>query len=321
MMNAAILLVACLALAAAAGCASLPQTVQRTPTHAYTDTADTRLGRAIGPLAASNAGKTGVLRAAERPRCLRRTRAAGPRRRAQPRRAVLHLEPRHERRAAGAGAVGGSRARRARAHAAGRRQHAASLDDSLATLDAHPNIEVRLFNPFPNRSWRIADFATDFSRLNRRMHNKSFTADNQFAIVGGRNIGDEYLGADSAVEFADLDVVATGALVSDVSADFDAYWNSPPAYPASAIIARVPPEAATARPRGLGRAAPEPQGGRLSRRGARPAVRVAGARRHRAVRVGGGAPRERRSAEDREPARAQGPADAAASPACARARR
>src|SRR5688572_11488039 len=60
MMNAAILLVACLALAAAAGCASLPQTVQRTPTHAYTDTADTRLGRAIGPLAASNAGKTGV---------------------------------------------------------------------------------------------------------------------------------------------------------------------------------------------------------------------------------------------------------------------
>jgi putative cardiolipin synthase len=78
------------------------------------------------------------------------------------------------------------------------------------------------------------------------MHNKSFTADNQVAIVGGRNIGDEYLGADSPVEFADLDVVATGALVSDVSADFDAYWNSPPAYPASAVIARVLPEEATA---------------------------------------------------------------------------
>jgi putative cardiolipin synthase len=103
---------------------------------------------------------------------------------------------------------------------------------------------VRLFNPFPNRSWRIADFATDFSRLNRRMHNKSFTADNQFTIVGGRNIGDEYLGADSAVEFADLDVVAAGALVSDVSADFDTYWNSAPAYPASAVIAPVRPETA-----------------------------------------------------------------------------
>ena len=59
---------------------------------------------------------------------------------------------------------------------------------ALAALDAHPNIEVRLFNPFPSRRLRAADFATDFSRLNHRMHNKSFTVDNQATIVGGRAV-------------------------------------------------------------------------------------------------------------------------------------
>src|SRR6185369_4248897 len=84
------------------------------------------------------------------------------------------------------------------------------LDSLLATLDAHPNIEVRLFNPFANRGWRAGDYMGDFRRVNRRMHNKSFTVDNQVTVIGGRNIGDEYLGAESAVAFADLDVVAGG---------------------------------------------------------------------------------------------------------------
>jgi len=99
-------------------------------------------------------------------------------------------------------------------------------DRFLATLDAHPNIEVRLFNPFSNRRWRLVDFAGDFARVNRRMHNKTFIADNQAAVVGGRNIGDEYLGAVVAVEFADLDVIAAGAVVAEVSGSFDAYWSS-----------------------------------------------------------------------------------------------
>jgi len=97
------------------------------------------------------------------------------------------------------------------------------LDAALAALDAHPNIEVRLFNPFTSfRSLRALGYLTDFSRLNRRMHNKSFTADNQATIIGGRNVGDEYFGATSAsVLFVDLDVLAVGPAVRAVSDDFD----------------------------------------------------------------------------------------------------
>jgi putative cardiolipin synthase len=114
------------------------------------------------------------------------------------------------------------------------------LDETIATLDAHRNIEVRLFNPYANRGFRLLELVTDFARLNRRMHNKSFTADNQATIVGGRNVGDEYFGANSRVQFADLDVLAVGAVVDAVSADFDAYWNSAPAYPAAELIGPAP---------------------------------------------------------------------------------
>jgi putative cardiolipin synthase len=80
---------------------------------------------------------------------------------------------------------------------------------------------------------RLLNFAGDFQRLNRRMHNKSFTVDNQVTVVGGRNIGNEYFAAGSGVVFADLDVAASGAVVPEVSKEFDLYWNSPSAYPAA----------------------------------------------------------------------------------------
>ncbi|MFV0622591.1 phospholipase D family protein [Sphingomonas sp. ac-8] len=110
------------------------------------------------------------------------------------------------------------------------------LDAVLAALDAHPNIEVRLFNPFRIRWPKPIGYLTDFHRLNRRMHNKSFTADNSVTIVGGRNIGDEYFGAADGGLFADLDALAIGPIVADVSADFDRYWSCGSAYPASAIL-------------------------------------------------------------------------------------
>ncbi|OJZ16497.1 MAG: hypothetical protein BGP20_10460 [Thiobacillus sp. 63-78] len=113
------------------------------------------------------------------------------------------------------------------------------LDETLAALDAHPNIEVRLFNPFVIRSPRWIGYATDFLRLNRRMHNKSFTVDNQATIVGGRNIGDEYFGAGDGGLFVDLDVLAIGPVVRDVSSDFDRYWASASSYPADRILPRV----------------------------------------------------------------------------------
>jgi putative cardiolipin synthase len=112
------------------------------------------------------------------------------------------------------------------------------LTDLLAAMAAHPNIEVRLFNPFAARRWRPLAYITDFSRLNRRMHNKSFTADNQVTIVGGRNIGDEYFGAGRDVLFFDLDVMAIGPVVNDVSRDFDRYWASDSAYPAERLLPR-----------------------------------------------------------------------------------
>ncbi|MBB3179888.1 phospholipase D family protein [Variovorax sp. Sphag1AA] len=112
----------------------------------------------------------------------------------------------------------------------------AGLDEELAALDAHPNIEVRLFNPFVLRPFKPLGFVTDFSRANRRMHNKSFTADNAITILGGRNVGDEYFGATDGVLFADLDVLATGPVVDQISNSFDAYWASASSYPIASMV-------------------------------------------------------------------------------------
>src|SRR5690606_2633965 len=98
------------------------------------------------------------------------------------------------------------------------------LDDELAALDTHPNIDVRLFNPFLVRTPKLIGYLTQFPQANRRMHNKSLTVDNQATIIGGRNVGDEYFGATRDMLFTDLDVLAVGPVVNDVSADFDRYW-------------------------------------------------------------------------------------------------
>jgi len=115
------------------------------------------------------------------------------------------------------------------------------LDPILAALDSHSNIDVRLFNPFVIRKPRIG-YLTDFFRANRRMHNKSFTADNQATIIGGRNVGDEYFGATEGVLFVDLDVLAIGPVVNKVSEDFDRYWNSASSYPVDRLLPRVSAE-------------------------------------------------------------------------------
>ena len=104
-------------------------------------------------------------------------------------------------------------------------------DAEIAVLDSHPNFEIRIFNPFGHRSARALDGLMNFSRVNRRMHNKSFTVDNQFTMVGGRNIADEYFGASEDENFGDLGVLGIGPVVSDISNMFDAYWNHPAAIP------------------------------------------------------------------------------------------
>jgi putative cardiolipin synthase len=111
--------------------------------------------------------------------------------------------------------------------------------DMLDALDAHPNIEVRLFNPFGtnDRSTlaKAAQFVMNASRLNHRMHNKSFIADNTVAIVGGRNIGDDYFDAGEDTHFRDLDLIAIGPVVRQASVAFDDYWNCEAAYPVQAF--------------------------------------------------------------------------------------
>ncbi|HLT31082.1 MAG TPA: phospholipase D family protein [Myxococcaceae bacterium] len=113
---------------------------------------------------------------------------------------------------------------------------AQGLDEALAALDAHPRAEVRLFNPFRFRTHRWFNFVTDFQRLNRRMHNKAFIADDAVAIVGGRNVGDEYFGPTEGVLFIDLDALAVGEVVEDVSHNFERYWQSSGAWPLERLL-------------------------------------------------------------------------------------
>lgn len=108
-------------------------------------------------------------------------------------------------------------------------------DDQMATLDTHPNVDVRIFNPFVNREFRFLDVFTRFRRINRRMHNKSFTIDTQATVFGGRNIAAEYFAARRDFNFTDLDVLGVGPVVDEVSEMFDVYWNHRTAVPVTAL--------------------------------------------------------------------------------------
>ncbi len=98
-------------------------------------------------------------------------------------------------------------------------------DVDLFVLNQHENIEVRLFNPIARRGFKYLNFAWDFARANRRMHNKSFTVDGSVTIVGGRNLAAEYFSLNDKTEFFDIDVLASGPIAADVAASFDYFWN------------------------------------------------------------------------------------------------
>lgn len=120
----------------------------------------------------------------------------------------------------------------------------------FAALDAHPNIDVRLFNPLASRQGTVSmafEFLAGMKRLNRRMHNKSWIVDNRIAVAGGRNLGDEYFGAAEEVNFVDLDFAMVGPVVRDVSGSFDRFWNSEHAWPVSLLSPEGATQAALAR--------------------------------------------------------------------------
>jgi len=118
-------------------------------------------------------------------------------------------------------------------------------DPGLAALDSHPHFEVRIFNPFTRSKGRLFSGVSEFRRVNRRMHNKSMTADGLTTVIGGRNIGAEYFAANEDMNFGDLDVLGIGPVAREAGRAFDDYWNSEAAVPIS-VLAAAPkdPEAA-----------------------------------------------------------------------------
>ncbi len=218
----------------ASGCATLPTDYPRVDSRALRETADTRLGRSVAPLAESHPGKSGLhpLGRGLDAFLARLALADTADRSLDIQYYILHGDTTgrllldHILRAADRGV---------RVRLLLDDLGTAAKDETLLAIAAHRNVEVRLFNPVALRSARGLGILADFGRVNRRMHNKSFTADNQITILGGRNIGDEYFEARSDLDFSDLDVMAVGPVVDEVSSSFDLYWNSPAAFPIAAL--------------------------------------------------------------------------------------
>ena len=105
--------------------------------------------------------------------------------------------------------------------------NSAAFDQHLLRFSSHPNIAVRIINPLIHRKFQALNFVTGLPRINRRMHNKSMTFDKQITIIGGRNIGDEYLSNSQNSQFADLDVLLIGKVVADIDNSFNSYWSAP----------------------------------------------------------------------------------------------
>lgn len=114
--------------------------------------------------------------------------------------------------------------------------NAKSMEAIYLALDQHVNIEVKLFNPYRFRRLRPVDMVLDLKRINRRMHNKTFTADNQISVIGGRNMSNHYYNVSDNYQFSDVDVILVGQAVEDIQHSFDEYWNDSYAFPVKQIV-------------------------------------------------------------------------------------
>ena len=169
-------------------------------------------------------------------------------------------------------------------------------DAQVLRLGFEPNIEIRLFNPLagPRNSLlgRVLTSLHDVPRIQKRMHNKVFIADNAWGITGGRNLGDRYFGSGQTTNFVDLDVLAAGRVVRDMSASFDRFWNDELAYPLRTLLSKedlerlqepAKPASAPDPSQLRARTAPVPVAAASNPRGVLPAVdpaEVADAKRH-----------------------------------------
>jgi len=217
------------------GCSTLPKDFKRPASYAYTDTDDTRFGKAQNAEIRAHPGQSGFLLLGNGLDAFvaRALLADGAERSIDVQYYLYHND------------LVGALFTDQLIKAADRGVRVRLLVDDMdledrdlgvAIIDTHPNIEIRIFNPFSRNTSRILQFVTRMGSVTRRMHNKSFTVDNQVAILGGRNIGDEYFDADPDLAFSDLDVVIIGPKVNEVSASFDLYWNSELVYPVSVLL-------------------------------------------------------------------------------------
>jgi putative cardiolipin synthase len=225
------------------GCATLPQDFERPVSFAFSDTHNTQLGRRVEPMTAEHPGQSGfVLLRNGLDAFVARAVLAQLAERSIDVQYYLYHDDRIGRLFTDQLVKAADRGVRVRLlvddiYFSGR-------DLWAAMLDSHPNVQVRIFNPFSRESGRLLQFITRLGGVTRRMHNKSFTVDNQATILGGRNIGDEYFEADPDLNFEDLDVLAIGPIARRVSTAFDLYWNSELAYPAPVLNGEPPaPEA------------------------------------------------------------------------------
>lgn len=228
-----------------AACASLPSQSGRTPTYAVTDTSDTRLGAVFGPQEAAHPGSDAfhLLPDPVDAAVARVMLAETADRTLDLQYYIWHDDLTGRELAA---AVMGAADRGVRVRVLLDDLGTNADDQLLLALNAHPNVRIRLFNPVADRTFKKLGMALEFSRVNRRMHNKAMVADNQGAILGGRNIGDEYFGASTVVGFGDLDVLVHGPVVRQVSDAFDAFWNSDSAYPIDELVGRTADQQALA---------------------------------------------------------------------------
>jgi putative cardiolipin synthase len=221
------------------GCATLPEDFERPVSHAYMDTGDTLLGQARRDEITAHPGQSGFLLLGNGLDAFvaRAVLAQTAERSIDAQYYLLHND------------LIGALFIDQLLKAADRGVRVRLLVDDMdlggrdlgaAVLDSHPNMEVRIFNPFSRKTGRLTQFVTRMGSVTRRMHNKSFTVDNQAAILGGRNIGNEYFEADPDLAFADLDVLVIGPVVEEVSTAFDLYWNSELAYPALVLKGTSP---------------------------------------------------------------------------------
>jgi phosphatidylserine/phosphatidylglycerophosphate/cardiolipin synthase-like enzyme len=233
-----------------AGCAGLPRHVQKTPSTAFQQPETTTLGRVVaGEDAGKNLSGIRLLASGEEALASLIALADHAERTLDIQYYIIHEDDSsrallyHVRLAADRGV---------RVRVLVDDLNTAGEDRRFMHLSTHVNVEVRVFNPFTAgrfATWtRFLASATDIRRINHRMHNKLFVADDALAITGGRNIGDQYFTLDPRSNFVDLDVVAAGAIVPQLSASFDQFWNSKYAFPIASVASSVDAEAALAPP-------------------------------------------------------------------------